>query len=262
MNIAYYRNLFDQLGIINSAKYVCYQRILQSLRYKKKEWKLKIKFLGKKVIVRPATTDFELIGEFFLNGAVNVDSVFQYDIDFTDKIQGDVKYIIDGGANIGFFSLLYHRMFPNATIVAIEPEDDNFRILQRNTEEINNIKLIQGGVWNKNCYLRVEPSKTGSWGFTVKECAEKEADVNAYSIKNIMEQYGLPFIDILKMDIEGSEFYVFDDDKCNEWLGKVKCLIIECHDDKVAGCEDIVYKRMRDLDYRYEVVGENIVFYK
>ena len=78
---------------------------------------------------------------------------------------------------------------------------------------------------------------TGEWGFTVSECSREDADVRAFSIPGIMKKYGFPYIDILKMDIEGSEYEIFKDKKCLEWLPLVKVLIIETHDRKIPGCE-------------------------
>ena len=146
MHISYYKNIYKELGLINATKYTVYRSMFPSLRYKNRdEWKLRIKSLGRDVLIRPNTTDFELIGEFFLNGAVGGNAVFQYNIDYSDKIEGDVKYVIDAGANIGLFSVLYNKKFPNALIAAIEPEKENFDMLAKNTANISNIKLFRGG---------------------------------------------------------------------------------------------------------------------
>ena len=42
---------------------------------------------------------------------------------------------IDAGANIGLTSIYFANKFPNAKIVALEPEIDNYIILQKNIQK-------------------------------------------------------------------------------------------------------------------------------
>ena len=98
--------------------------------------------------------------------------------------------------------------------------------------------------------------------FTVEECSEQEADTKGMSITDLMEEQGVPYFDIVKIDIEGSEYYVFEDDQCERWLNKTKVLVIETHDSKVHGSTKMVFSRMNKLGFQYFQHGEDYVFYR
>lgn len=263
MNKMYYSNMFRELGFFNGTRFSVFNKVRYKIRRQRNSlWKIHINSLNYDVFIRPYTTDYDLMAEFFLNGVLSEKRIFQYDIDFSNKIREPVKYIIDAGANIGLFSVLYGRKFSGASIIAVEPEQENYKMLLKNTKNLSRVQTLRGGVWSKNCYLKVNESKTGAWGFTVSECDKSKSDICAFSIQSIMKKYGFPYIDILKMDIEGSEYEVFHDEKCLEWLPLVKVLIIETHDDNVPGCEQAVMKKMESLGYMAEKAGEDIVFYK
>lgn len=263
MNKPYYINLFRELGLLNGIRFSVWNKIQHRINGKYKGlWRIHINSIDYDVYIRPHTTDYCLIAEFFLNGAADESSRFQYDIDFSRKIKGPVRYIIDAGANIGLFSVLYARKFSQASIIAVEPEQENSCMLLKNIKNLNGVKFLRGGVWSRNCYLNVHESRTGEWGFTVSECSREDADVRAFSIPGIMKKYGFPYIDILKVDIEGSEYEIFKDKKCLEWLPLVKVLIIETHDRKIPGCEAAVMRRMKHLGFVFEKTGEDFVFYR
>ena len=42
--------------------------------------------------------------------------------------------VLHAGAYTGFTTVLFKLLFPNATIVALEPDPGNFKALQRNTQ--------------------------------------------------------------------------------------------------------------------------------
>jgi methyltransferase FkbM-like protein len=58
--------------------------------------------------------------------------------------------VIDCGANIGLSTLYFLRRFPNAHVIALEPDPDNFKMLARNTAGFSDrATLLQTAVWNK-----------------------------------------------------------------------------------------------------------------
>lgn len=177
------------------------------------------------------------------------------------ELLAEAKVIVDAGANIGLFSLICKRVNSTARFICIEPESDNFSLLSKN---MANGICYKKGLWNKETNLSVVPRDTGEWGFTVKEVEEKcsgENVIEAISIAQLMNREEISCIDILKIDIEGSEWEVFDE-TAEEWLDKVNCLIIELHDRIKDGCSKRVLERMGTHDFSYCVYGENYVFIK
>lgn len=186
----------------------------------------------------------------------------EYSIEF-ERNADDVKYILDCGANIGLFSMIYAEKYPAAKIIAVEPERENYKVLCMNTKENNNIITLQNGIWNRKADLKVIPRDTGAYGFMVQECVDGQGDVEGISISNLMVKYDFPRIDILKMDIEGSELEVITRNSA-EWLNKTGILILETHERIRAGSEKEVEKQLL-INNHYEEGkpnGENRIFYR
>jgi FkbM family methyltransferase len=178
-----------------------------------------------------------------------------YDIDlpFTPK------YIIDGGANIGLTACFFASKYPEAKIFSVEPDAENFSLLRSNCRAYKNIEVLQTGIWKNNAFLGIEDSGAGNNAFTVKETTANSGGIPAVSITGIMEKFSLPRIDILKLDIEGSEKEVFSEG-FETWLPKTRLLIVELHDEMKAGCSGSVFNAVNRYDFTTYTKGENTIF--
>ena len=67
------------------------------------------------------------------------------------------------------------------------------------------------------------------------------------------------YIDILKLDIEGSEKEVFSAGFEN-WMPKTKVIIIELHDAMKPGCSRAVFAAVNKYNFSFNIKGENIIF--
>lgn len=137
--------------------------------------------------------------------------------------------IIDAGANIGAASLYFALRFPDARVVAIEPEADNFRLLQKNTEGLD-VRCVQSALASKSGYSKIVEAEGGYWAFRTELSQDANAGVRNITINEIFEEEckeGVyPFM--IKMDIEGAEQDVFSGGL--DWLDETPILIIELHD--------------------------------
>ena len=201
---------------------------------------------GGLVFVRPGTADLYAFDQIFTSKDYNLDL-------------GEPEYVVDAGAHIGLSAVYFACKWPEATIVAIEPESANYEILLMNTSSYPNIKPLQAGLWSKKTKLKIQDSNLGTWGFRVSE-SQSDEGIPAIGVKDIIEDFRLPKIDILKMDIEGSEVEVLS--RNNSWIDNVQTLIIELHDRFQPGCSEALEKAFIDYDYCKSVSGENIVFTK
>ncbi|WP_324950781.1 FkbM family methyltransferase [Oligoflexus sp.] len=175
--------------------------------------------------------------------------------------RSDVRVIIDAGAYVGFSSIYFAELYPHAFIYALEPEESNFQALQRNTRHYPNIKAIQAAVWKEDGFLEVKDVASGQWSFVVQEHSEgRGQQVPAISIQSLMEQYRLPRIDILKIDIEGAEDAVFEGPGCHTWLPKVRVLALELHDHLYPGSERNFLEAIATYECTVRTTGENIIF--
>lgn len=200
------------------------------------------------VKLRKQTSDKKVFIQIFLHK--------EYDI----KIDFNPKLIIDAGANTGFSSLYLNKKFKTAEIFAIEPEKSNFNLLKKHTKNKKRITTINKGLWYKNTYLKIQNPNDEKWSFITVETDKKEdADVEVLTIKNILDETAYDRIDILKIDIEGAEKELFTYNY-QEWLPKVRILIIEVHDEKKPGCSEALNKAISKYDFNFYNFGENLVF--
>ena len=95
--------------------------------------------------LRKETSDLRTFYQVFVNN--------EYDI----KVPFDPKIIIDGGANIGLFSILISNRFPQSKIIAIEPDSENFKLLEHNLSGYPTVSCENAGIWSKNTSLKVSP---------------------------------------------------------------------------------------------------------
>lgn len=131
------------------------------------------------------------------------------------RVWSDCQTIVDAGANIGVFSIWAARRLSNARILALEPHPETFARLRHNLEanglgtrvqpvqfalaEECGEREIRSGAESQRCSL-VPSDRQGAEPDSVK--------VPSISLTRLMEQYQLQQIDLLKMDIEGSEWEV------------------------------------------------------
>jgi len=110
---------------------------------------LAAKILGKKSIAIK-TRDLEYPVELRLNNSdlVNfLETFFHGDSDLMGRL--NPLTIFDLGANIGITALQFHRQFPLAKIVAVEPDPGNFRQLKKTPKGFATSFLF--GVWQAIC---------------------------------------------------------------------------------------------------------------
>jgi len=185
--------------------------------------------------------------------------------DFT--VKNAPKYIIDAGANIGLASVYFGRKYSNAKIIAIEPEEENFKLLKLNIKDYPNITAINAALWNMSGEITLFDVGLDSGGFMVEtnvsalkpNIKNKKHLVKSVTIDEIMNQFNIDSIDILKMDIEGAEKEVFE--SCKEWINQTKCIIIELHERMKKGCNKAFFKNIKLFDH-IGIHGEDIYLTK
>lgn len=173
--------------------------------------------------------------------------------DYDFLVASPPKVIVDAGANIGLASVYFANKYPDAMIIAIEPEKDNFELLARNVEPYKNIITVHAALWNKNEPINLIDPGLGSWGFMTEKNNISETMpcnfvhmVQAITLDKIIEDFQLEKIDILKIDIEGAEKEVFED--TSAWIEKVNALIIELHESMKPGCIRSFYNGSNGFD--------------
>jgi FkbM family methyltransferase len=146
---------------------------------------------------------------------------------FIDKIYSQKlpvhPYIIDCGANIGLSVIYMKKLYPEAEIVAFEPDDQNYALLSKNVEAggYSNIHLRKEAVWIENTMIHF--SSRGTTDSRISLHGTDATEVSAVRLKDLLTRN----IDFLKIDIEGAEYAVVKD--IAEKLDVVQNLFIEYH---------------------------------
>lgn len=165
---------------------------------------------------------------------------------------------IDAGSNIGLTSVYFSAFFPDSNFITIEPDDSNFETLSFNLSSngIQAKEKVKGGVWSTNSFLRIVSDfrDQNDWSFRVEE-TNTATNLRAYSINYLIKENNFETIDILKIDIEGSEKEVLTSSKADvSYLAKTKCVAIEIHDE--FDCREAIYKVLRLYNFEFFNSGE------
>ena len=175
--------------------------------------------------------------------------------------------ILDAGANIGLASVFFAELYPNATIVAVEPDPANFKLLELNTARYGNVRRVNAGLWPKRTGLALDalpcdgpPTLCGSWSIAVREVAPEQAQIQATTVPALLALYNLSSFDFMKIDIEGSEKAVFS--RASGWVSNAHVIMVETHDWGLSGTADTVAARMSSEKYVRQQHGEFMTFVK
>lgn len=193
------------------------------------------------VFVRPETTDIEVFYEVFL--------YFIYDIPFSNP-----KSILDLGSNVGYTSVFFANKYPDAHIIGVEPDLSNYEYFLKNTSHYPNIKGVHGAIWNEKKTLKISNPGSGEWSRQVEP--DHEGGIQSYTIKELMDQFGLKDLDVVKIDIEGAERHLFESN--TDWLKSVNSIIIELHDNMVPDSTATFFKAIEGFKYKMTVFQGNL----
>lgn len=215
-------------------------------------FRVKVPGIADKLSIRPRTSDRYVFEQIFL------------DDDYALSADLQPRFIVDAGANVGYASIYFANRYPEAEIVAIEPDAANFQILCENVKPYPKIRPLRAGLWGKVGTLSVDNS-LGSWASTVAEAhsddtTEKDSAcrVKAVTVDDILLTTGHKRIDVLKIDIEGAEKEVFSA-PCQSWLLLTDVLIIELHDRIKPGCSEALEQAIHSDHFLRTSRGENVV---
>jgi FkbM family methyltransferase len=196
--------------------------------------------------VRPGSADAATFDEVFV--------AHEYDLPLGDF---SPRHILDLGANVGFASVLFATRWPDATILAVEPEARNVVLLKRNTGAYPKISALHAAVWSRPGKVAVANPEDDVNAFQMVESADDRPGIAACTIPQLIEQLGCVQLDLLKMDVEGAEAEILRG--AGEWLDRVNVMVIELHDRMVPGCSEALYDALHGRRFRQEIAGQNLV---
>ncbi len=166
------------------------------------------------------------------------------------------KTILDAGAYTGLSTVYFATRYPGAKIIAIEPSEENFALLTRNVSKLKNVHAINAALWGESSSLVLTDPGRDYWGLTVQESDTSASPdqtgplvstskVDALTISDLIDDYGVDRVNLLKLDIEGSEKEVFSN--ARPWIDRVDAIFVELHDRFKPGCTRAFFDAVTDF---------------
>ena len=141
------------------------------------------------------------------------------------------KNFLDLGANIGYFSCLPGKLAgPAGTVVSIEPERFNRALLEENLRRncITNVTVHACAVGAADGTAKLgiyKPANRGRHSMVDLENCKTFLEVPVHRLDDLLRQSRVQFWDLLKIDVEGYEPFVFDG--AQETLSRTQMLAME-----------------------------------
>lgn len=168
------------------------------------------------------------LGQWTVKGPSGREILLQYHQFFQDEIlrgilpRDDNPLIVDCGANIGLCSMWFQSEFPNARVLALEPDPAVFPYLHRNLQQLTGAHTMNQAAW----------VRSGSVGFTADGiCGSRIEEGPAASVVSCTDLRRLlnEPVELLKLDVEGAEAVLLP--HCVDQIAEnVRHLHIEVHE--------------------------------
>jgi FkbM family methyltransferase len=245
----------SQLERLQDRFFYCYGRILRrtGLKLPGRRSTVHVRLRGERVPfhLRLGSTDWLVLEEIYLQGEYSL----------VREFVKSAQTIVDLGANAGFSLRYWQKLFPNARIIAMEPDPGNCVICRENINAAKlegQVTLLQAGAAPQRSRARLVDGN-GEWTYRVVEARPgEEAPVELLSLSEVLEAHATEqTIDLLKCDIEGAERQLFG--QCESWIGRVATIAIELHppysvedlmaDLRRAGAHFVIAGKMREKTY-------------
>lgn len=165
--------------------------------------------------------------------------------------------IIDGGSNIGMSVLYFNLIYPECSILAFEPDERTFLVLQENMRQNNleNVSLQMKALSNHDGTVDFYFDHENPGRLTMSTIKERMPKENKEVLSTRLSNYIEREVDFLKLDVEGSETEVIEDLHRENKIRLINQMAIEYHHHIEKG-EDNLSKLLTILeesDFGYQV---------
>lgn len=131
----------------------------------------------------------------------------------TEFVKKEVKkgnVVLDIGANIGYYTLIFAKMVgEDGKVFAFEPDPTNFSLLKKNVEinDYKNVVLVQKAVSNKTGKGKLYISEDNLGAHTIYNSNDNRQwiEIEVIRLDDYFKNYNGK-IDFIKIDIEGAEY--------------------------------------------------------
>jgi FkbM family methyltransferase len=153
--------------------------------------------------------------------------------EYGEYLPADAKLVIDAGANVGTATVWFRLRFPQARIVAVEPDPGALERLRRNVGDDPGVEIVQAALSDHDGTVRFARGPWTNIGHVVDGDGPGTVAIDALSLETLRERVapGVP-VDVLKIDTEGSEWTIL-----TRALDGVATVAMEIHEPTPDGRE-------------------------
>lgn len=151
------------------------------------------------------------------------------------KVYCAARTVVDLGANRGGFSMLMTNRAK--FILSVECGKQYVPIIRHNYEA------------NNYSSYAIETAYVGAGGSTASDSPQ-------IKINELFQRYNIDFVDLIKIDIEGAEFSLFDFENSDNWLQRVGAISMEVH--PLHGDPNDILTVLSKNNFTYIIADENL----
>jgi FkbM family methyltransferase len=132
-------------------------------------------------------------------------------IKFKDFLPKKDDIVFDIGASIGVYTLIYSKLVgENGKVLAFEPNNQAFNLLTKNIKinRFKNIVAFNKAVWSKSTSIKMKMGNIISFDKAFNGNGDNVYEIKAVTIDNIVRKLSLKRVNLIKVDVEGSEVEV------------------------------------------------------
>lgn len=186
------------------------------------------------IMHRGMERDFYCLDENSFNESVAIFKNEIYPVGLVANVLGGEKKIIfDIGANMGAFSLICSRFWPESEIYSFEPNADSFSALRHNVANIPEVTPFFYGLARGNHRVPIQNSTSGSVGASVGVSRFSLPPTESIELRDAGQTavaLGVSEIDVLKIDTEGCEVPIIE--SLGKMANSARTIMLEYHSDE------------------------------
>ena len=210
------------------------------------------------LLIRPTDSDLFVISQVFGHCEYEIGKAGQSALNRLAtawRQRGFIPVVVDAGANVGYSSIFLRDQYPDAIVMAIEPDRQAYEVLISNCAGLEQIMPVYGALWSHEGEVALVNSERPSWARAVSD----GRGVPSVTLQSLLAKLPRTRLLMLKMDIEGAELDATRD--CGKVLKDVPCIIVEPHDFMLPGrgCLSFVYASLNGRSIDSLVNGENLI---
>jgi FkbM family methyltransferase len=195
------------------------------------------------ILVRMNNSDLPTVSEVFCSSECEV------------NLSWRPETVLDLGANIGLTAIKLKRQFPEATLIAVEPDVDSARVCGANLAHLPKTIVLQRAIGWQGGIVKCVDSAVPSISRRFELCPANDQDaVREITIREVLDQYNCRPPILVKMDIEGAEASCFE--HSDSWLPSICGVLVEAHSISTA---DTIKQCLLRSHFRVSYVGEKIL---